>query len=303
MPNDDFSSRCVPIRSPLGDAARGALLYAGRLVVFRNVSAMHELIAHADRNVRDVFGVRDPTTAQFSLSPHSYQERAARLQTQFEKDSDTAALLRKTLEQTGANISQTFADRIKLRIHPHGNEYIGGRSRPTGLHRDTWGSNIYQQVNWWAPHLPGHARDNPRLLPALTGASRCQIPAPSGISTPCSNTGVRPPRSERDAYPSIPSTARGGRRVGGAPTRCSTRAMCCASRARNFTGPWPTARAVLASTSRFEPCISRISSAGAARPTSTARGHSPCTGGSRRSRVGNHWRRAAGGDRNASARC
>ena len=191
------------MRSPLGDAARGALLYAGRLVLFRNVSAMHELIAHADRNVRDVFGVRDPTTAQFSLSPHSYQERAARLQTQFEKDPDTAALLRKTLEQTGANISQTFADRIKLRIHPHGNEYIGGRSRPTGLHRDTWGSNIYQQVNWWAPIYPITRETTLAFYPRHWREAVPNTSAEWDFDTLIQHRRTAP-RSERDAYPSIP---------------------------------------------------------------------------------------------------
>lgn len=203
MWDNDYSRLCVPMRSALRDAGRGALVYAGRLIVFRNVAAMHELIAHAERNVRDFFGSRDPTTAQFSLSPHSYQERAARLQTQFEKDPDTAQLLACVLEQTGVHAAQTFADRTKLRIQPHGDRYVGGRSRPTGIHRDTWGSNIYQQVNWWAPLYPVTRETTLAFYPRYWREPVPNSSAQWDFDALLEHRRTAP-AGERDAYPSIP---------------------------------------------------------------------------------------------------
>ena len=44
-----------------------------------------------------------------------------------------------------------YIDSICLRHSPNHESKNLGSLRPVGSHRDTWASNIYQQINWWIP--------------------------------------------------------------------------------------------------------------------------------------------------------
>ena len=65
---------------------------------------------------------------------------------------------RSMLLDTGHDPTQTFWDHPQLRVMP-GHD-VPGSARLTRLaaHRDTWGSNVMAQINWWMnlyPHPPG----------------------------------------------------------------------------------------------------------------------------------------------------
>lgn len=47
-----------------------------------------------------------------------------------------------------------YLDRIRLRVVPSASETHGRVIRPLPAHRDTWGSGILAQVNWWLPLYP-----------------------------------------------------------------------------------------------------------------------------------------------------
>lgn len=66
--------------------------------------------------------------------------------------------MRSVFEEAGLRLADTAADRLILRIQPPvsvmGDGPAHARSAPLAFHRDTWGSNLYAQVNWWAPIFP-----------------------------------------------------------------------------------------------------------------------------------------------------
>ena len=48
-------------------------------------------------------------------------------------------------------LNDLYIDSICLRHSPRNKSKSLGSLKPVGSHRDTWASNIYQQINWWIP--------------------------------------------------------------------------------------------------------------------------------------------------------
>jgi hypothetical protein len=73
-------------------------------------------------------------------------------------------LLRAALEQVGVDPARTCWDRLHVRVveplEP------GEQGRSIGFHRDTWGSNVLAQVNWWTPLRPITAQRTIAFYPA-----------------------------------------------------------------------------------------------------------------------------------------
>jgi hypothetical protein len=76
----------------------------------------------------------------------------AELQRQVGGDPQVKRLIAVGLEEVGVDPERTYWDRIHLRIVPPaaGERQIG----TIGVHRDTWGSNLLSQTNWWLPIRP-----------------------------------------------------------------------------------------------------------------------------------------------------
>ena len=139
------------IRGALDDQQRGPLIYGGKLLVFKQVPAMQRLCAFADELIRTAFKPHAPEKAQFELARDEFLSLAATTQTRFKKHPESRKLFRSALEEIGVDIERGYWDRLLLRILPHGDTHAGGLASRVDIHRDTWGSNLYQQTNWWAP--------------------------------------------------------------------------------------------------------------------------------------------------------
>jgi hypothetical protein len=76
------------------------------------------------------------------------------LRGRFRRDAELKDLFRASLERTGVDPARTYWDSLYFRVVPPiapGSERQIGR---IGFHRDTWGSNILQQMNWWTTIRP-----------------------------------------------------------------------------------------------------------------------------------------------------
>ena len=139
------------IRGALDDQQRGALIYGGKLLVFKQVPAMQRLCVFADELITAAFNSHAPEKAQFELERDEFLSLAAATQSRFKKHPESRKLFRSALDEIGVDIEHSYWDRLLLRILPHGDTHAGGLTSRAGIHRDTWGSNLYQQANWWAP--------------------------------------------------------------------------------------------------------------------------------------------------------
>ena len=129
-------------------------LFAGALLIFKAVPAMVDFCDLADELAQEVFGGLEPTTAQFNLDEKTFNAKIDALQKTVAKHSQARNLFLEALEHVGVDITQTYWDKLFFRVSPHGSGYTGDKPRALKAHRDTWGSNVYQAVNWWAPVYP-----------------------------------------------------------------------------------------------------------------------------------------------------
>ncbi len=137
-------------RTPLTDQYRNDLLFKGHLIIFRQVDAMLELCRLSDDMIREYLPA-DPQRSHQLLARMDYLERVGKLQAAYTQQPWLKVLMSQTLKEVGATLETTFWDRFVIRAIPHGYSHDGGEAGALGFHRDSWGANMYHQINWWAP--------------------------------------------------------------------------------------------------------------------------------------------------------
>jgi hypothetical protein len=143
------------VSGAMDDQLRRELIYAGDLIVYKDVPAMRELAALTDRLLQDALGIPDPPLVHRRLDSARLADLLVPLRQRYRQDEEATALMRTALGQVGVPLEPTYWDRLFLRSLPDGSKAGDGRGiGPTRWHRDTWSSNVYAQSNWWAPIYP-----------------------------------------------------------------------------------------------------------------------------------------------------
>ena len=128
-----------PLR-PLDDARRGELVFRGDLLVFKSVPPLLEAASALDGFIGDASAAPDLTAID-------------ELQRRVRDDPHVKRLFRAALEHVGVDAERSYWDSIHLRV-------VRRRAkrrtpdRQDRLPRDTWSSNVLQQVNWWTTIRP-----------------------------------------------------------------------------------------------------------------------------------------------------
>jgi hypothetical protein len=128
----------------LDDERRAALVFRGDLLVFTQVPPLLDAAGAADELVGEVLddlGQPDPDALD-------------ELRKRFGRSPEVRGLYLAALEHVGLDLSRGYWDSLSLRvvppIEPDAERQIGR----LGFHRDTWGSNVPQQINWWTTIYP-----------------------------------------------------------------------------------------------------------------------------------------------------
>jgi len=152
------------VTAPMAEAERNERVYRGEILVFRGFAAVAGLVAALQAHCRRHLG-DDPERAHAAMAEEAVNAAAESLRQAVLADKGIAAALRRALEAIGADPAATYGDGIKQRVQmPHS---VSGRRMvsPLGAHRDTWGSNIMAQTNWWAPTFPTTPQRTIALFP------------------------------------------------------------------------------------------------------------------------------------------
>jgi len=135
----------------------GRLTLAGDLLVWRRLPPLLELCRLADRMLRDGLQDDDPQTAEARLDGDVFLKRVRALRARFKQDPGIIAAFKQSLVATGLEAEDSYWDPLQLRVVPSQHSHQARRIMPLPPHRDNWGSNIAQQINWWTPLLPTSA--------------------------------------------------------------------------------------------------------------------------------------------------
>lgn len=147
-------------------ASGRAEIFAGEIFETTALS-LAKIILHATHMIENGFFGMEPETAHLEMDAISYRARVVALRKAFNEDSGIRHLVAKLLEEWGANPDDAYFDTLKLRIAPPNNDELTFPLAPLPAHRDTWGSNLYEQINIWAPIKSVSADDTVVVWPEL----------------------------------------------------------------------------------------------------------------------------------------
>lgn len=137
-------------------------LFDGRLVVFEDLAPVRRLVHRARALLERVFGTDDPVGAEGRLAAADFRRAALRARKMVDADATVARCWRDVLATIGHAPEDTWLDRIRLRVVPSRRDVDHPRLGILPPHRDTWGSGIAAQINWWLPLYP--LRDTRTML-------------------------------------------------------------------------------------------------------------------------------------------
>jgi hypothetical protein len=129
-------------------------LHAGELLVFSGLQSVERLVRAARDHADAAFAPHDIVTAETELSADDFRARAPDARRAVMRDPRIGGLWAEVLAGLGFVAQEIFGDRLVLRIQPSSPTLRSRRSAPLPPHRDSWGSRISAQVNWWLPVLP-----------------------------------------------------------------------------------------------------------------------------------------------------
>ena len=139
---------------PHRDASRAASVFAGDLVIYREVSAIQPLLAFTKERLIAAFDGRDPPRAHQTLDPDEYGRRMGNLRAAWRHNDEVRRAWIDIFTDVGLDLNDACYDWFYVRALPPGEAHLGRHTPLLPPHRDTWGSNVYQQINWWAPIFP-----------------------------------------------------------------------------------------------------------------------------------------------------
>lgn len=146
------------LRQPLTDQQRSERLFRGELLVFRQLPALLELQQLLHSRISEQLGISQPprlfnSTAINDQVNHQLTVLTA-LQEEIRRDSGLRNQFYRALSEAGVDTCNSFSDTLQLRVVGPETGQQGRDRGGIGHHRDTWGSNIQAQVNWWTPLYP-----------------------------------------------------------------------------------------------------------------------------------------------------
>jgi hypothetical protein len=160
----DVPSARVSRLSSVPERQRLARVFSGEVLVFSPApDAFQRLRGHAAGLVQHYLGDM-PLLAHSQLPRARFLRAVLEVQRAFSADPVIRDAWRATLDALGVS-RNVFGDQRFLRVLPPQSGPVAGRVAPLHPHRDTWGSQVMQQENWWAPITPLSARSTLALYP------------------------------------------------------------------------------------------------------------------------------------------
>ena len=135
-------------------------LYDGATFIIRQAEAFTRLNQLLHARIHSEFMDSDPEYAHYSHDRDKLVARADNLKNHVRQSREIYDAFVEFLTQQGVNPDRTALDCVTLRVQLP--QYID-TGQTLSPHRDTWGSNVMSQINWWAPVYPV-SRDKTLLI-------------------------------------------------------------------------------------------------------------------------------------------
>jgi hypothetical protein len=126
-------------------------VYDGATYILQKPCGMDALNALLQQDIEAMLPDCDPEYAHYSYTTEDLVARANSLKDRVRRSSAIYNAFAEALARLGLDPENTALDCVALRVQLPRHIDTGQTLSP---HRDTWGSNVMSQINWWAPVMP-----------------------------------------------------------------------------------------------------------------------------------------------------
>ena len=122
-------------------------IYSGRIFSFKKNSISLNLVAEIKNLISTSYEGHLDNFHHFE----KHEDLSVKLINELKNQKTLKDLFKSFLTDIGFNQGKTYWDKFVVRIAPASDKFKPRENSRIGIHRDTWGTNIHQQINWWAP--------------------------------------------------------------------------------------------------------------------------------------------------------
>ena len=127
-------------------------IFSGHVIIIKKSDEIFNIIKTTERYFIEVFDENIANLRLGKLKPNKEVNKLfVILQNRIKYSKAIKNQFSLFLDRVGLLPSKTFIDMITLRFSPREGRKSIGNLMPTGAHRDTWASNIFNQINFWFP--------------------------------------------------------------------------------------------------------------------------------------------------------
>ena len=122
-------------------------IFKGKIFVFKKSKIILDLVQEIKKNI--LIEYNGPLEKLHNLS--NCEEISSTLVTNLKKIPEFKKLFKIFLKEINFFHENSYWDQFRVRVAPAQNKFSYREASRINSHRDTWGTNIHQQINWWAP--------------------------------------------------------------------------------------------------------------------------------------------------------
>jgi hypothetical protein len=122
-------------------------IFKGKIFVFKKSKIILDLVQEIKKNI--LIEYNGPLEKLHHLD--NCEEISSTLVTNLKKIPEFKKLFKIFLKEINFFHENSYWDQFRVRVAPAQNKFSYREASRISSHRDTWGTNIHQQINWWAP--------------------------------------------------------------------------------------------------------------------------------------------------------
>ncbi len=127
-------------------------IFKGKIIIIKKSTEIFKILEITERFFEDFFNIRITNSKKTHME---YDDQTHLFFMILQNKIKHSKLIKKYfadfLLKIGLKIENIFMDYLTLRFSPGGGRRHVGTLVPTPAHRDTWASNIFNQINFWFP--------------------------------------------------------------------------------------------------------------------------------------------------------
>ena len=129
-------------------------IFSGKIIVFKNLVLVKEIIDYVKfffKSYTNNMKLINLINTKNYIDDNKINNKFLEFQNEIKRSKKIKNKFRHIIDYLNFKECETFSDQICLRFNPGKEKKQIGNLNFINAHRDTWASNLFEQINWWFP--------------------------------------------------------------------------------------------------------------------------------------------------------